>query len=78
MKDAVNEKIQDYFDQVCAFMESSIKEGDRVLVHCAFGVSRSSTLVIAYLMKKLKIGMVEALSYVRRKRPTIKPNAGFM
>ena len=48
-----------------------------MLVHCAYGISRSSTLVIAYLMKKLRIGYSEAYSFVRRKRPMASPNRGF-
>jgi protein-tyrosine phosphatase len=54
-----------------------LQRGEGVLVHCAFGVSRSSTLVIAFLMRKLKIGYLEAFSYVRRKRPVVRPNPGF-
>lgn len=46
-------------------------------MHCAYGVSRSSTLVLAFLMKKFKIGYSEAFIYARRKRPVIKPNYGF-
>lgn len=46
-------------------------------MHCAYGVSRSATLIIAYLIKKLKISYEEAFIFVRRKRSVIKPNKGF-
>ena len=33
------------------FIDNNLKYGN-VLVHCMMGISRSSTIVIAYLMKK--------------------------
>ena len=48
-----------------------------MLIHCAYGVSRSPSIVIAYLMKKYKIDFDEAEHFVKRKRPEIRPNEGF-
>ena len=39
-----------YFDHCIEFIDYNIKKGN-VLVHCMMGISRSSTIVIAYLMK---------------------------
>jgi len=47
------------------------------LVHCAAGISRSSTIVIAYLMQAMQFSLTEAFKYVREKRPIISPNDGF-
>jgi protein-tyrosine phosphatase len=49
-----------------------------VLVHCAAGVSRSPTLVIAYIMWSQKKTRKEAYEYVSSKRPIIDPNENFM
>ena len=38
------------------------------------GKSRSVTLVIAYLMRKYKMGFRESLNFVRRKRDDASPN----
>ncbi|GFY39089.1 dual specificity protein phosphatase MPK-4 [Trichonephila inaurata madagascariensis] len=60
---------------------SFIKEGQEkgaCLVHCYGGVSRSATLVVAYLMKKYNIGVEEALQRVKDKRYCACPNAGFL
>lgn len=47
------------------------------LVHCAAGVSRSASAVIAYLMMFQGMDYVTAYQYVKSKRPVIHPNPGF-
>ena len=54
-----------------------MKSGN-VLVHCFAGVSRSSTIVMSYLMKKLGMTFKEVLDYVRKKRWVVNPNPGFV
>lgn len=41
------------------------------------GMSRSATIVIAYLMWKERIGVQEAYKSLKQVRPTIRPNRGF-
>ena len=38
---------------------------------------QSSTLVIAYLMRRKGWGFKEAIQFVRKSRPTVLPNLGF-
>ena len=52
-------------------------EKNRVLIHCQQGVSRSTTLLIAYLMKCRQMAYTMALTYVQDKRSTAEPNRGF-
>ncbi|MBW03206.1 Dual specificity protein phosphatase 26, partial [Eschrichtius robustus] len=49
----------------------------RILVHCAVGVSRSATLVLAYLMLYHRLTLVEAIRKVKDHRGII-PNRGFL
>lgn len=49
----------------------------RVLVHCAAGVSRSSTIVINYLIRAHRLRYAEALMRVRGVRSVVQPNYGF-
>jgi len=49
-----------------------------VLVHCYAGVSRSTTIVLAYLMARRGMRLAEALALVKAARPAVCPNQGFM
>lgn len=49
----------------------------RVLIHCQMGISRSSTIVIAYLMRTFKITALEAYLLVKKRRDIVTPNEGF-
>jgi protein-tyrosine phosphatase len=42
------------------------------------GVSRSASLVIAYLMQEQSMTLSAALSHVRSRKPDIQPNKGFL
>ena len=56
----------------------SIQDGKVVCVHCNAGVSRSVTVVIAYLMKYETLSWYNALKQVESVRPFICPNRGFL
>ncbi|KAJ0005123.1 hypothetical protein NQD34_011337 [Periophthalmus magnuspinnatus] len=49
----------------------------KVLVHCIMGVSRSASLVVAYLMLHQHLTLSNALKHVIQKRP-IYPNRHFL
>lgn len=48
-----------------------------MLVHCAMGLSRSSTLVLAYLMIHEHMTLAEAIKAVSANR-NVSPNSGFL
>ena len=47
-------------------------------MHCEHGVSRSATIVAAYLVAKRGICAVEGLRFIRGKRACICPNERFL
>ncbi|XP_077944838.1 dual specificity protein phosphatase 26 [Gasterosteus aculeatus] len=59
------------------FIHRALAAGGTVLVHCAVGVSRSATLVLAYLMIRQNLTLVEAIKTVKDHRGVI-PNRGFL
>lgn len=74
LKDDYSCDISLYFDEIGDIINKEIP----VLVNCLAGISRSSTIVIAYLMKYYKINLKKAFLYVRKKRDRICPNKKFM
>ena len=64
--------------QLVKIIDTYLTTGEQVLVNCFAGVSRSATVVIAYLMYKNKWTIQEAIAFVKSKRRIIKPNSGFI
>mmetsp|Transcript_12181 Transcript_12181/g.13889 ORF Transcript_12181/g.13889 Transcript_12181/m.13889 type:complete len:119 (-) Transcript_12181:70-426(-) len=67
-----------FFDKACEFISSSLEEGGKVLVHCFAGKSRSSTFVLAYLMKVKQMNLADAFTLLKSKREQCEPNIGFI
>jgi len=75
--DVATENIYKHFDQTLEYIDSKQKQGHPILVHCVAGVSRSATIVLAYLMQYHKHRLRSAFELVKSKRPRIYPNIGF-
>lgn len=58
-----------YIDNAVNFIHKGLSENVGVLVHCKRGHHRSSGLVLAFLMKYLKIGFLPASIYIKNIRP---------
>ncbi|KAJ8379255.1 hypothetical protein SKAU_G00000330 [Synaphobranchus kaupii] len=65
------------FYPAAEFIHKALNGGGKILVHCAVGVSRSATLVLAYLMIRQNMTLVEAIKTVKDQRGII-PNRGFL
>uniref|UniRef100_A0A3B4BFL0 Dual specificity protein phosphatase n=1 Tax=Periophthalmus magnuspinnatus TaxID=409849 RepID=A0A3B4BFL0_9GOBI len=67
-----------HFYSTAQFIHEALREPhNKVLVHCVMGRSRSATLVLAYLMSKHGLTVVDAIEHVRQRR-CILPNHGFL
>lgn len=67
-----------HLDSAADFIHSGAEEGSGVFVHCYAGVSRSTTCLVAYLMKHRNMSISNAIHYVRKKRSIVNPNPGFV
>jgi protein-tyrosine phosphatase len=77
INDLDTEPIGDYFEVCREFISDAINSGGAVFVHCLMGISRSPTIVAAYLMTTRSWDAEKALALIRAQRPIIDPNDGF-
>ena len=74
-EDAENFDLYRYFDECANFIRDQIKNTN-VFVHCYAGISRSASIVIAYMIKHLGYSLKEALRKVKGARSIVEPNSG--
>ena len=72
--DAIDENLLGWVKEAIEFIDSTEKN---IYIHCVMGVSRSPSIVIAYLMFKNKMKYNDAFDLVIQKRNNINPNSGF-
>ncbi|XP_058791767.1 dual specificity protein phosphatase MPK-4-like [Phymastichus coffea] len=78
MTDMPREDLLTSFEDSNQFIQSALKSGGKILVHCYFGISRSATIVIAFIMKKYNLSYNDAFEAVKKKRRFVGPNPGFI
>ncbi|GLT36657.1 hypothetical protein SLA2020_110200 [Shorea laevis] len=77
LQDSPSEDITSILYDVFDYFEDVREQGGRVLVHCYQGVSRSTSLVIAYLMWREGQSFEDAFQFVKAARGVTNPNMGF-
>ena len=77
LKDHALENVECTFYECIEFIEMVKQKEGRVLVHCIQGISRSVSIVIAYLIYKNKMTYDQAFNFVQSKRTISCPNFGF-
>jgi len=64
--------------KITEFIHSSLKKNKIIFVHCHAGKQRSASVIVAYLMRYLRIPLDKAIRLVRTKRNIIfTPCANF-
>lgn len=82
IEDCMTENISKYFDQTNKFIDNALNDGYFILIHCAGGVSRSATILIAYLLydsirNNIDIHVDNIIDKIKKDRKCIQPNIGF-
>lgn len=77
LQDSPSEDITSILYDVFDYFEDVREHGGRVFVHCCQGVSRSTSLVIAYLMWREGQSFEDAFDFVKAARGIANPNMGF-
>lgn len=76
-RDNAQQDIKQFFDEAIDFIHEARINNGNVLVHCLAGVSRSASLVIAYLMTITEMPWYDSMNVVRGAREQAGPNFGF-
>ncbi|XP_067245448.1 dual specificity protein phosphatase 22-A [Chanodichthys erythropterus] len=75
--DASSQNLSQHFKESIRFIHECRLNGGACLVHCLAGVSRSTTMVVAYIMTVTSYGWEECLTAVKAVRSFVGPNYGF-
>ena len=75
--DVVETDLLKEFDRTNKFIQEAREQGTSCLVHCKMGVSRSASVVLAYLMKENNWNYEQAFQFTKQKRNCINPNESF-
>jgi Dual specificity phosphatase, catalytic domain len=75
--DTLDEDITEALLEITESIHSALTLGRRVYVHCHLGQSRSTTVLIAYLIRYLNMTPKAALQLIRLKREQADPNNSF-
>jgi len=61
-------------DEAFTMIDHAIISGENLLVHCKEGISRSSTVICAYLMNRCHVSRDKAINYLKSIRQQVKPH----
>lgn len=77
MPDVPDSNIASTFSIALPFIAKGLQANETVYVHCDGGVSRSGSIIIAYLMASRGLCYDDAYMSARKVRACIRPNEGF-
>ena len=76
-EDFITCSLNDWAEKTSNFIEENIKNNKPVYVHCAQGISRSTSCVLHYLMSKKGMNLKDSFDLIRSKRNVASPTVGF-
>ena len=76
--DVPETNISKVFTQTNEFIQQALNNNGRILVHCNAGISRSSSIILAYLIGIHRMKYDDAFQLLKTARSNIRPNDGFV
>jgi len=67
-----------FFDSAFDYINRALENGEKVLVHCYGGISRSATICAAFLIRKMGWSADKTIEYIQERRCKALPNPGFI
>lgn len=77
VRDVESEDMKAHLPETIRFIDDAVASGGKVLVHCVCGVSRSATIVAAWVMSKHGYTVEETLQMMKERRDCVDPNPAF-
>ena len=78
IRDKETSDLSKYIEISGKYIDDNLSKNNAVLVHCKAGISRSPSIIIAYLITYKKYSFNDAFEFVKLKRPTINPRQTFI
>lgn len=76
--DTPKDNILEYFERAYQYMSQAYDNKEPIVVHCAMGISRSSTITLMFLIRRFRLTPEQAIAVLKDRRPFIQPNRGFL
>lgn len=67
-----------HFENAYQLMSAAFERREPVIVHCAMGISRSSTVTLMFLIRRFRLTLERATALLKERRPFVQPNPGFV
>jgi protein-tyrosine phosphatase len=78
LQDGPTTQLIDHVEEVFRFIDEQASEGRPVALYCQQGKSRSPAFAVAYLMRELEMGSMDALELLQSMYPRAEPNFFFI
>jgi protein-tyrosine phosphatase len=78
LQDGPSTQLIDHVEEVFRFIDEQASEGRPVALYCQQGKSRSPAFAVAYLMRELEMGPMDALELLQSMYPRAEPNFFFI
>ena len=77
MVDVKEQSLYPYLPDMLNFVNQAYDKQGKILIHCVWGQSRSTSCIIYFLIRRYNLTCEQALEIIRKVRPGARPNKGF-